>query len=334
MLSGVWRLVPQAQLGRAAWVLSQVIPARALGLALLLTLLTSGIAEAAFPGRPGHLAFVQRDGDPRIDQWYVSTEGKAGSRAGRPPELLCEEVDPRVLCPFALPAFSPDGRRLALGVGVATGPGACEGCKPARRWGLAVGNSDGSTLTALPAFTSSDRDPAWSPDGSELVFTGAVAGQTDLFAVRPDGTGLRRLTDTSVSEVEPAWSRRGTIVYRAGRQLYLVRAAGGPGRRLTRRGGRRPDWAPSGRSLVFDRRGQIFRVNATGRPRLKRLTRRGGTLATWSPDGRRIAFRRTFDIYLMDAGGRRVRRLFDYDDLGDCQARFCAPRDFAWQPVP
>jgi TolB protein len=48
--------------------------------------------------------------------------------------------------------------------------------------------------------------PAWSRDGSELVFVGVdAAAQRDLFVVKPDGTGLRRLTNTPALEAWPSW---------------------------------------------------------------------------------------------------------------------------------
>jgi Tol biopolymer transport system component len=48
--------------------------------------------------------------------------------------------------------------------------------------------------------------PAWSPDGSELVYVGFDAGsQRDLFAVKPDGTGQRRITNTPALEAWPSW---------------------------------------------------------------------------------------------------------------------------------
>jgi Tol biopolymer transport system component len=67
------------------------------------------------------------------------------------------------------------------------------------------------------------EDPAWSPDGLELAFAGQPAGQPDqrgIWAIAPDGSGLRMLTDLHPldqhedqprdqdargPETEPAW---------------------------------------------------------------------------------------------------------------------------------
>ncbi|HTL91368.1 MAG TPA: hypothetical protein VL176_03415, partial [Steroidobacteraceae bacterium] len=42
------------------------------------------------------------------------------------------------------------------------------------------------------------QTPQWSPDGTQLVFTGFSNGFTDLFMINRDGTGLRQLTHSSV----------------------------------------------------------------------------------------------------------------------------------------
>ena len=41
-----------------------------------------------------------------------------------------------------------------------------------------------------------DYDAAWSPDGASIVFTSERDGSADLYRVKPDGTGLERLTDS------------------------------------------------------------------------------------------------------------------------------------------
>ena len=55
-------------------------------------------------------------------------------------------------------------------------------------------------------------NPAWSPDGKQLVFTGLDQGVSDLFTVNTDGTGLRRLTDDRHADLHPAWSPDGQTI--------------------------------------------------------------------------------------------------------------------------
>ncbi|HEY2511442.1 MAG TPA: hypothetical protein VGI39_11325, partial [Polyangiaceae bacterium] len=65
-----------------------------------------------------------------------------------------------------------------------------------------------------------DVHPAWSPDGSALVFCsehGAEDGRTqaNLFVVHPDGTRLVQLTEGDRIACRPDWARDGYIYFHA-----------------------------------------------------------------------------------------------------------------------
>jgi Tol biopolymer transport system component len=75
-------------------------------------------------------------------------------------------------------------------------------------------------------------DPDWSPDGSRILFTTRPlvdfdAGQSELYTVRPDGTGLRRLTNYGPNgprATQPRWTPDGkAIVYTRTTQQHLPR---------------------------------------------------------------------------------------------------------------
>ena len=90
---------------------------------------------------------------------------------------------------------------------------------------LYISNADGSgEHRLLPDSQGLDYDPAFTPDGKWIVFTSerdAVgSGQADLWRVRPDGTGLERLTrDTSMEDAG--------VVSPDGRKLAYVSTKGG-----------------------------------------------------------------------------------------------------------
>jgi len=49
-------------------------------------------------------------------------------------------------------------------------------------------------------------NPAWSPDGNLIAFSGLVGGFNDLFVYDLSANALRRLTHDAYAELDPAWS--------------------------------------------------------------------------------------------------------------------------------
>ena len=52
-------------------------------------------------------------------------------------------------------------------------------------------------------------NPAWSPDGNQIAFSGLVGGYNDLFVYNLSTNALERLTSDAYSELDPAWSPDG-----------------------------------------------------------------------------------------------------------------------------
>jgi TolB protein len=99
------------------------------------------------------------------------------------------------------PAFSPDGRKILFRL------------KPAGQdfggdyWTV---NSDGSSRQRLTHFGAEHTTGSamWSPDGSMIVFADSgMGGNDDLYAMRADGGGVRRLTRTPQWESAAVWLR-------------------------------------------------------------------------------------------------------------------------------
>ena len=65
-------------------------------------------------------------------------------------------------------------------------------------------NADGSRARNLTRESANDWSPAWPPDGQRIVFASERSGQLALWAMSPDGSELRRLTDGV--DKYPAWS--------------------------------------------------------------------------------------------------------------------------------
>ena len=149
------------------------------------------------------------------------------------------------------PSLSPDGRRIVF----------------ARRLRgnqeLYVMNLDGTGARRLTRHPGIDFDPSWSPDGSEIVFWRALRRGKgtlhEIFAVNPDGSGLRRLTWGMNSDA-PAWAPDGKRIAftryvrtRADGDIWLMRADGTGQQRIA--GGASddvdPTWSPDGSAIAF-----------------------------------------------------------------------------------
>jgi TolB protein len=163
---------------------------------------------------------------------------------------------------------------------------------------LFVVDPDGANRRQLTdtGLGGTNRWPAWSPRGTEIAFIHLVGSEyARLYAVRPDGSGLRSLSDAPVDVGHghpPAWSPDGSRIafstpvngrpvpftgHVPGRDLYVIAANGSSQIRLTQSAereaaDRRPTWSPDGSQLVFeaterhrgDAESGIYTVNADG----------------------------------------------------------------------
>jgi dipeptidyl aminopeptidase/acylaminoacyl peptidase len=296
-------------------------------------------ARAAFPGENGALAIGRAYEDRPEETTRFEIQSVAPDGRGRQTLLSCSRVADD--CPGAgAPAFpglydpvrSPDGERLAIGLGN----------------GIGIAAADGGGLRELAGLPPGAREPAWSPDGRELVFAadGADPGESDLYVAPVDGGLVRALTVTpGVSERQPTWGLRpaadgGRISYVRGSNIWSLRPDGQGVRAHTYKGGSDPSFSPYASTIAFVRRNQIYTVRArAGRLNrggdLDRVTNLGGSSPTWSSDGRRIAFIRgggsaTAGIYRMGPKGgaltRFARAVFD----SSCECTF--ERSLDWGP--
>lgn len=75
-------------------------------------------------------------------------------------------------------------------------------------------NPDGSDKQELTTGNVYDFEPAWSPDGRDIVFgrTGSIVPGSDLFVVNAAGSSLRRLTNLPLGQFAPAFSPDGRLI--------------------------------------------------------------------------------------------------------------------------
>lgn len=101
--------------------------------------------------------------------------------------------------------------------------------------------------------------PRWSPDGSQIAFISEQSGFNEIWLVRPDGEGLRRLTHAGMDFSDIAWSPDGarlacTVNRRGAFDLALVDSQSGELSILRPCLGvhARPCWSPDGKFLTFE----------------------------------------------------------------------------------
>ena len=96
----------------------------------------------------------------------------------------------------AEPAWSPDGRRIALTRRTR------DGASRIRIVEVATGKS------VEVAGAEKAQQPVWSPDGRYLAFTADVEGDAELWIARADGSGATRLTRAPGADWLPRWVPR------------------------------------------------------------------------------------------------------------------------------
>ena len=150
--------------------------------------------------------------------------------------------------------------------------------------------------------------PAWSKDGKWIAFAATKSrnASASLFLMRPDGSGLRRLTARGFDAGSPSWSPDGRSIafdHREGptSDVYAVDTTGGRPR-LVASAAWSPAWGPGGRKVAFaeaagDYGASIYVISpdATGRRNVADPRRDPEWDETyfdpaWSPDGERLAF--------------------------------------------
>jgi Tol biopolymer transport system component len=195
--------------------------------------------------------------------------------------------------------------------------------------------AEGSVERLHPQATTSEFEPAFTPDGSLYCFVQNRANLNLKLVIRdtkqnkdsiydPGGgfAGMRSPT------IAPDASR---IVFSladaTGQQIFAVDAQARNRVNLTKTSlNNWPAYSPDGKQIAFgssrDGHFEIYLMDARGEG-VRRLTTSNAfnIRPAWSPDGKRIAFTSNrdanYEIYVMDADGRNHRRITRNDERDD-----------------
>ncbi len=74
-------------------------------------------------------------------------------------------------------------------------------------------NADGSDLTRI-SYTINpwDQNRIWSPDSQKISFLTHRDGNSEIYTINADGSGLINLTNSAEDEYEQIWSADGTKI--------------------------------------------------------------------------------------------------------------------------
>jgi Tol biopolymer transport system component len=228
--------------------------ARAVAAACVAAVVWPAWASGAFPGADGRIAYTDTTTEGGGAIFAISPRGGDREQLTFPGALVDTDA-----------AWSADGTQLAF----------------TRRFSdtesrVLVTSAFGSPPRTLTPEGSGlvESEPAFSPDGSRIVFRGRTAGTSflsgddELYSIGIDGTGLARLTDTpGVVVQEPTFAPDGRrIAYSralagAGAlgpsDVYLLDLLSGGSSLVTKRRPNAddddPSWRPDGKRLVYER---------------------------------------------------------------------------------
>jgi Tol biopolymer transport system component len=275
-----------------------VIRASLLCAIVALAVLGAEISFAAFPGKPGPIAYSKVSTD-EVGEGSVESVGglfSHGPRAKQRPHRLTSDTGDHS------PSYSADGRLIVF----------VHDDARARTNSIYVMRNDGSERREVTVDGLGGSNPHFFPSGEVIAFARRVDGHSQIFTIRLDGSGLRQLTSGPHDNYDPAVSPNGTrIAFTSNRDpsarsdrsdIFAMRADGSRQRMLLdgRFSDYDPDFAPDGRRIAFaSNRGpgasSIFVAGANG-AHIKRLTRcrpfpprcRSYANPAFSPDGKHI----------------------------------------------
>src|SRR5262249_51954865 len=158
----------------------------------------------------------------------------------------------------ALPAWSPDGRKLAFDRIDDTGTDQ-----------IYIANANGSGSRKVSHGFLPTGVPRWAPDGNALVVTHPRGPTLDIYSLALPSGRLRRLGGTAADDASPDMAPDGRhfvfVSGNGGSGTLVVGSADGSPQRVVAAGPgySDPAWSPDGRTIAAIQDGKLVLVDAS-----------------------------------------------------------------------
>jgi Tol biopolymer transport system component len=272
-------------------------------------------APLTFSGTDGPIVFASDRGGGGLELYSMNAHGSNLTQLTFSPDGTANSY----------PDFSPDGRFIAF---------SSDRSHPGGQNEIFAMHADGTNLHHVTHEArngpTNDLEPAYSPDGTQVVFSRCYSDGCAIWIMNSDGTGQTALTEHTINgNFSPQFSPDGSLiafirhphkppVYKSA--VYTMRPDGSHDTPVTPRALQAavPDWTPDGSRILFTTNAVVphssqmtIRPDGTG---LKQLTNPPADHNDFdgvnAPLGDRVAFtsdRSGYpDIWIVDSDGSKL----------------------------